>query len=67
MSEISAVAQEVKIEVGEFVATLEHRLVQIRKDFWLLGCLYLAQFIVWRELRRVKQAYNDIRASLGNR
>lgn len=59
MSEILAVAQEVKTELGEFLATLEHRLVQIRKDFWLLGCLCLAQFIIWRELRRVKRAYNE--------
>ena len=56
MSEIFVVAQEVKTGLGEFLASLEHGMVQMRKDFWLLACLYLAQFIVWRELRRLREA-----------
>jgi hypothetical protein len=55
MSHILAVALGLKTDVGAVLDELEHSLIVIRKDLRLLISLYIAQFIVWRELRKIKR------------
>ena len=54
MSHIFAAALEVRTELDLAVKSIEHRLLVIREDLRLLGYLYVARFIVWRELTAKK-------------
>jgi hypothetical protein len=55
MSHILAVALGLKTDVDAVFEELGHGLVVIRKDLRLLSSLYIAHFIVWRELRRTNR------------
>ena len=54
MSHILEVALEFKIELADAVGRIEHTAEVAWLDFRLLASLYVAKFIVWRHLSRVR-------------
>ena len=55
MSHFLETALELKLELSDVVHRLEHSAAVFWIDLCLLGSLYVARFIVWRHLHRIRK------------